>query len=84
MQNVVVQHELKKRLYIIINNNVFNNLIMHTKLNHFLRINRIFVDIESNVRDVKRIFCFAHVIQLILQKFLNKIKIKLNANFKMS
>ncbi len=82
MQNVVVRHELKKRLYAVTNDNVLNNLIMHTELNHLLRINRIFVDVESNVRDVERIFCLAHVIQLILQKFLKKIKIKSNANFK--
>jgi hypothetical protein len=55
---------------------------MHTKLNHLLRINRIFVDIESNVRDVKRVSCLAHVIQLILQKLLKKIKIKSNVDFK--
>jgi hypothetical protein len=84
VQDVVVQHELKKRLYVVKYDNVFNNLIMYTKLNHLLRINRIFVDVESNVRDVKRVSCFAHVIQLILQKFLKKIKIKSNANFKMN
>jgi hypothetical protein len=84
VQNVVIRHELKKRLYAVTNNNAFNNLIMHTELNHLLRINRIFVDVESNVRDVKRVSCLAHVIQLILQKFLKKIRIKSNANFKTS
>jgi hypothetical protein len=73
---------LKKRLYVVTNNNAFNNLIMHTDLNYLLRINQIFVDFKSNVRDVERVSCFAQVIQLILQKFLKKIKIKSNANFK--
>jgi hypothetical protein len=82
VQNVVVRHELKECLYVVTNDNAFNNLIIHTKLNHLLRINRIFVDVESNVRDVKRVFYLAHVIQLILQKFLKKIKIKSNTNFK--
>ncbi len=82
MQNVVVRHELKERLYVVTNDNVFNNLIMYTKLNHLLRINRIFVDVESNVRDVEQVSCLAHVIQLISQKFFKKIKIKSNANFK--
>ncbi len=83
MQNVVIRHELKKRLYVVTNDNAFNNLIMHTKLNYLLRINRIFVDVESNVHDIERVFCFADVIQLILQNFLEKIKIKSNVNFKM-
>ncbi len=82
MQDVVVRHELKERLYAVTNDNAFNNLIMHTKLNHLLRINRIFVDVESNVRDVERVSCLAHVIQLVLQKLLKKIRIKSNANFK--
>jgi hypothetical protein len=82
VQDVVVRHELKKRLYVVTNDNAFNNLIMHTKLNYLLRINQIVVDVESNVRDVERVSCLAHVIQLILQKFLEKIKIKSNANFK--
>jgi hypothetical protein len=82
VQNVVVRHELKERLYVVTNDNVFNNLIMYTKLNHLLRINRIFVDVESNVRDVEQVSCLAHVIQLISQKFFKKIKIKSNANFK--
>ncbi len=84
MQDVVVRHELKERLYVVTNDNAFKNLIMHTELNHLLRINRIFVDVKSNVRDVERVSCLAHVIQLILQKFLEKIKIKSNANFKTS
>jgi hypothetical protein len=84
VQDVVVRHELKERLYVVTNDNAFKNLIMHTELNHLLRINRIFVDVKSNVRDVERVSCLAHVIQLILQKFLEKIKIKSNANFKTS
>jgi hypothetical protein len=80
VQDVVVRHELKERLYAVTNDNVFNNLIMHTKLNRLLRINRMFDEVETNVHDVKWFFCL--VIQLMLQEFLSKIRIKSNANFK--
>jgi hypothetical protein len=82
VQDVIVRHELKVRLYAITNDNVANNLIMHTKLNRLLRINRVFDEVETNVHDVKRVSCLTHVIQLILQKLLSKIKIKLSADFK--
>ncbi len=82
MQDIIVRHKLKKRLYVFTNNNVFNNLTLHIELIQLLRTSRLFEKINTNVRDVKRMFCLAHVIQLILQKLLNKIKIKFNTNFK--
>ncbi len=84
VQDVVVRHKLKKRLYTITNDNVVNNLIMHTKLNRLLCINRIFDEVDTNVHDVERVFYLAHVIQLVLQKLLSKIRIKSNADFKTS
>jgi hypothetical protein len=62
VQNVVIQHELKKRLYVVINDNAFNNLIMHTKLNRLLHTSRMFVDVETNVHEIKRVSCLVHVI----------------------
>jgi hypothetical protein len=84
VQNVVIRHELKERLYVVTNDNAFNNLIMHTELNRLLRTNRMFVDVETNAHEIKRVSCLEHVIQLILREFLNKIRIKSNANFKTS
>ncbi len=82
MQDVIVRHELKERLYAITNDNVANNLTMHTELNRLLRTNRVFDEVETNVHDVERVSCLTHVIQLILQKLLSKIKIKLSVDFK--
>ncbi len=84
MQNVIIRFKLKKRLYIVTNNNVVNILTMHTKLNRLLRTSQVFDDIETNVYDVKLVSCFAYMIQLILQKLFDKIKIKLNVDFKTS
>ncbi len=55
---------------------------MHTKLNRLLRTSRVFDDVEINVHDVKRVSYLAHVIQLILQELLDKIRIKSDADFK--
>jgi hypothetical protein len=82
VQDVIVRHELKERLYAITNDNVANNLTMHTELNRLLRTNRVFDEVETNVHDVERVSCLTHVIQLILQKLLSKIKIKLSVDFK--
>ncbi len=82
IQDIIIRHKLEKRLYIITNDNVFNNLTLHIKLIQLLRTNRLFEKVNTNVRDVKRVFYFTYVIQLILQKLFDKIKIKFNTNFK--
>jgi hypothetical protein len=57
---------------------------MHEELMLLLRT-RLFDNIETNVRDIKRISCLAHVIQLALKELFDKIKINSkNENFKTS
>jgi hypothetical protein len=57
---------------------------MHEELMLLLRT-RLFDNIETNVRDIERISCFAHVIQLALNEFLDKIRINSkNENFETS
>jgi hypothetical protein len=82
MQKIIARHKLKDRIYVITNDNARNNLIMHKKLIRLLRI-KLFDNVDTNVRDIKRIFCLAHVIQLALRELLDKIKINsTNENFR--
>ncbi len=84
MHDIIARHKLKERIYVITNDNVDNNLIMHEELMLLLRT-RLFDNIETNVRDIERISCFAHVIQLALNEFLDKIRINSkNENFETS
>ncbi len=84
VHDIIAQHKLKERIYVITNDNVDNNLIMHEELMLLLRT-RLFDNIETNVRDIERISCFAHVIQLALNEFLDKIRINSkNENFETS
>ncbi len=82
MQDIIVRHKLKERLNVVINDNVSNNLILHIELIKLLRTNRLFDEMNTNVQDLKRVSCFAYVIQLTLQELLDKIKIKSNEKFK--
>jgi hypothetical protein len=76
MQDIIVRHKLKERLNVVINDNVSNNLILHIELIKLLRTNRLFDEMNTNVQDLERMSCFAHVIQLVLQELLDKIRIK--------
>jgi hypothetical protein len=70
--------------YVITNDNVENNLTMHEELMLLLRT-RMFDNIDTNVRDSKRISCLAHVIQLTLKYLFDKIRINSkNENFRTS
>jgi hypothetical protein len=82
MQDIIARHKLEERIYAIINDNAKNNLIMHEELVRLLRT-RLFDDVI--VRDIKRISCLAHVIQLTLKNLLDKIRINSkNENFRTS
>jgi hypothetical protein len=74
MQNIIIRHKLQDRILVITSDNVENNNTMHIELLRMLRI-KMFDDINFNVRNIKKIFCFAHVIQLILRELFEKIKI---------
>jgi hypothetical protein len=77
MQNIISRHKLQRRILAITSDNVDNNLTMHIELLRLLRT-RMFDDVNFNVKDIERVSCLAHVIQLALQELLEKIKI----NFK--
>jgi hypothetical protein len=47
---------------------------MHEELMLLLRT-KLFDNIETNVRDIEKISCLAHVIQLALKELLDKIRI---------
>ncbi len=82
VQDIIARHKLKERIYAIINDNARNNLIMHEELVRLLRT-RLFDDVT--VRDIKRVSCLAHVIQLVLKNLLDKIRINSkNQNFRTS
>ncbi len=84
MQDIITRHKLKERIYAITNDNVENNLTMHEELMLLFRT-RMFDNIDTNVRDLKRVFCLAHVIQLTLKDLLDKIRINSkNENFRTS
>jgi hypothetical protein len=84
MHDIIARHKLKERIYAITNDNVDNNLIMHEELMLLMRT-RLFDNIETNVRDIERISCLAHVIQLALKELLDKIRINSkNENFETS
>ncbi len=74
MQNIISRHKLEDRILVIMNDNVDNNNTMHEKLLRMLRT-RTFDDVDFNVRNIKRVSCLAHLIQLTLRKLLEKIKI---------
>jgi hypothetical protein len=74
MQDIIIRHKLQDRIHTITSDNVENNNTMHVKLLRMLRI-KMFDDVNFNVRDIKKIFCLAHVIQLILRELLEKIRI---------
>ncbi len=74
VHDIIARHKLKERIYVITNDNVDNNLIMHEELMLLLRT-KLFDNIETNVRDIERVSCLAHVIQLTLKELLDKIKI---------
>ncbi len=74
MQNIISRHKLQRRILAITSDNVDNNLTMHIELLRLLRT-RMFDDVNFNVKDIERVSCFAHVIQLALQKLLEKIRI---------
>ncbi len=84
VHDIIARHKLKERIYVITNDNVDNNLIMHEELMLLLRT-RLFDNIETNVRDIERVSCLAHVIQLALKELLDKIRINSkNENFETS
>jgi hypothetical protein len=66
MQDIIIRHKLQDRILVITSDNVELLCMLHIKL---------FDDVNFNVRNIKRIFCFAHVIQLIIRERLEKIKI---------
>ncbi len=82
LQNIIARHKLKDRIYVITNDNAKNNLIMHEKLIRLLRT-KLFDNVDTNVQNIKRVSCLAHVIQLALRELLNKIRINsMNENFR--
>ncbi len=84
MHDIIARHKLKERIYVITNDNVDNNLIMHEELMILLRT-KLFDNIETNVRDIEKVSCLAHVIQLALKELLDKIRINSkNENFETS
>ncbi len=81
MQDIIIKHKLKKRLNVVTNDNVSNNLILHIELVKLLRTNRLFNKMNTNVHNLEQVSCFTHVIQIVLQKLFDKIRIKLNTEF---
>ncbi len=82
IQKIIARYKLKDRIYIITNDNARNNLIMHEKLIRLLRI-KLFDNVDTNLRDIKKVSCFAYVIQLTLRELLDKIRINsTNENFR--
>ncbi len=69
MQNIIIRYKLQDRIFVITNDNVENNNTMHVELLRMLCI-KIFDDVNFNVRNIKRVLCFTHVIQLILRELL--------------
>jgi hypothetical protein len=74
MQDIISRHKLQDRILVITNDNVDNNNTMHEKLLRMLRT-RTFDDVDFNVKNIERVSCLAHVIQLILRELLEKIRI---------
>jgi hypothetical protein len=84
MQDIIIRHKLQDRILAITSDNVENNNTMHVELLRMLRI-KMFDDINFNVRNIKRVFCLAHVIQLALRELLEKIRINsTNETFQIS
>jgi hypothetical protein len=74
MQDIIIRHKLQDQILVITSDNVENNNAMHVELLRMLRI-KMFDDVNFNVRDIKKIFCLAHVIQLVLRELLEKLRI---------
>ncbi len=74
MQDIICRHKLQDCILVITNDNVDNNNTMHEKLLRMLR-SRMFDDVEFNVKNIERVSCLAHVIQLTLRELLKKIRI---------
>jgi hypothetical protein len=84
MQDIIIRHKLQDRILVIMSDNVENNNTMHVELLRMLRI-KMFDDVNFNVRNIKRVFCLAHVIQLALRELLEKIRISsTNETFQIS
>ncbi len=74
MQDIITRHNLQRRILAITSDNADNNLTMHVELLRLLST-RMFDDVDFNVRDIERVSCLAHVIQLTLRELLEKIRI---------
>ncbi len=74
MQDIISRHKLQDRILATTSDNADNNNTMHEKLLRMLRT-RTFDNVHFNVRDIERVSCLAHVIQLTLRKLLGKIRI---------
>ncbi len=84
MQDIISRHKLQDRILATTSDNVDNNNTMHEKLLRMLRT-RTFDNVHFNVRDIERVSCLAHVIQLTLRELLEKIRINLrNEDFQTS
>jgi hypothetical protein len=77
LNNVVVMHFLKSRILVITTNSAFNNTTMLEKLTRMIKTNRALTHLHLDVYDILRVFCLTHVIQLIVKKLLEHIRINL-------
>lgn len=89
VRNVLKRYDLINRIMTLTIDSARNNETMHkklqTKINEklkaMMKFNELSRDVTLNVRDMNRIYCLTHVIQLILRELLSYINIKLNNEF---
>ncbi len=87
MKNIFKKHKIETRIFVIIINNVFNNIIFFNYLMKSISSILNYVNVSSKNDETKktnenektfnvmRVFCLIHVFQLTLQIFLNFVKV---------
>jgi dipeptide/tripeptide permease len=87
IEKVLVKHNIQACILAITTNNVFNNVIFFLKLvnNLFAITNCVNITSKNNedeknddrdkICNIVHVFCFAHVLQLTLQAFLNSVRV---------
>jgi hypothetical protein len=85
LNNVMIRHSLEDRILAIITNSASNNQTMLKELLRMIRDNRVYANLHTDVHDIQRVPCLAHVIQLAVKKLLDRIRINLkNVEFQRS
>jgi hypothetical protein len=85
LNNVVVMHFLESRILAITTDSAFNNTTMLEELTRMIKANRALAHLHLDVYDILRVFCLAHVIQLVVKELLGHIRINLkNVEFQRS